>query len=372
MASVFQSLPEIAVGNVPVGAGTVAPGETTLVVACIALVLVCLALVAALFASRRDTRFAAQIARDRAQKIDRLVRTARLAEEMAGLGIWQCEPETGRQTWSDGLRKIFGVEGDEPLVEGDAETILFANNIDLVRAVRERLDEDGPYELHYEMYGFDGEWRAIAVKACNLKSDAGEIERVVAVVRDETERVERVRELEFSREAAVREASRARELASTDPLTGLANRRSVMDRLDHLMLEARRSSSPLVLVVFDIDHFKAVNDTYGHLEGDKVLKKVAAIAEAQAREGDVIGRVGGEEFLWVVPGATETIARVMSERLRHAIASGSGTERVPPVTISAGIAELEPHDTSLTLFARADSALYDAKAKGRNRVQLAA
>lgn len=339
---------------------------------CLVMALVSLALLAALIAARRDTQFVAEIARERADCVKELIRTACLAEEIAGIGIWECDPETGRQQWSDGLRRIFGIEGDDPLVDGDAETMLFANNIDLVQAVRERLDETGPYELHYELYGFDGELRAIEVQACNLKSKSGENDRVVAVVRDETERVERVRELEFSRAAAVREASRARELAATDALTGLANRRSVMGRLDHLIVEARRSSSPLALVVFDIDHFKSVNDTYGHVEGDKVLKNVAEIAASQAREKDVIGRVGGEEFVWVVPGATESIARVMSERLRHAIALGSATDEVPAVTISAGIAELDPQDTSLTLFARADSALYEAKSRGRNRVQLAA
>ncbi|WP_172970254.1 sensor domain-containing diguanylate cyclase [Erythrobacter sp. THAF29] len=359
-------------GTAGIGLPVMLSNETILASVCLALALVSLVLLAALVAARRDTRFVAELARKRAARINEFVRTACLAEEIAGIGIWECDPATGRQQWSDGLRKIFGVEGDEPLVDGDAETMLFANNIDLVHAVRERLDKDGPYQLHYELYGFDGELRSIEVKACNLKSQSGGTDRVVAVVRDDTDRIERVRELEFSRAAAVREASRARELAATDPLTGLANRRSAMERLDSLIVDARRSTMPLVLVVFDIDHFKSVNDTYGHVEGDKVLKKVAQIAQDQAREDDVIGRVGGEEFIWVVPGATETIARVMSERLRLAIAEGSSTDKVPAVTISAGIAELDPQDTSLTLFARADSALYAAKSKGRNRVQLAA
>lgn len=372
MSNVISFLQAVPVDPASIASPRPLSDEAIVAAACFALALVSLVLLAALVAARRDTQFVAQIANKHAEHINELARTSRLAEEIAEIGVWECDPVSGRQQWSEGLRRIFGVEDDEPLAEGDAETMLFANNIDLVHVVRERLDETQPYRLHYEFYGFDGGSRAIEVKACNLRSDNGETDRVVAVVRDDTDRVERVRELEFSREAAVREASRARELAATDPLTGLANRRSVMEQLDRLIVEAHRSRMPLVLVFFDIDHFKSVNDTYGHVEGDKVLQNVARIAKVQARENDVIGRIGGEEFVWVVPGANETIARIMSERLRQAIAEGSATEEVPAITISAGIAELDPQDTSLTLFERADSALYAAKSKGRNRVQLAA
>ena len=145
-----------------------------------------------------------------------------------------------------------------------------------------------------------------------------------------------------------------------------------MTELDQMIMNARHSDSSLVLVVFDIDHFKQVNDTHGHPQGDKVLKNVARISLQQARDSDLVGRVGGEEFVWIVPGASRDFARIMTERLRDAIARGSSVGDVPPVTISAGYAEWQVGDTSLTLFARADSALYDAKNSGRNRVCMAA
>ena len=126
------------------------------------------------------------------------------------------------------------------------------------------------------------------------------------------------------------------------------------------------------MIVFDIDHFKTVNDTYGHPEGDKVLRRIATVAKEQARASDVIGRIGGEEFAWIVPGADESFAKLVAERLRLAIAVDGVSGEVPMVTVSMGIAAIESGDTSLSLFARADAALYSAKNAGRNTVRLAA
>ncbi|MBV7266663.1 GGDEF domain-containing protein [Erythrobacter ani] len=347
-------------------------GSDILFLACIVLLLLAVAALVATRIARREARFSAQLARLRGQRMDQLVKTVSLAEDIAGLGIWQYDPASGAQQWSSGLRRIFGVPGDEPFLEGDAETLLLANNVDLVGAIKERIAEESPYELRFDIRDFEGCARALAVEACNLNDDTGKTVRVVAVVRDVTDQIEQVRKLEFSRAIAVREASRARELAETDALTGLANRRSLMAQLDEMILQARRTSKPLVLIVFDIDHFKSVNDTYGHLAGDKVLQSIARISSDQARDADIMARVGGEEFVWVVPGANESAARVMSERLRHCVATESATDVVPAVTISAGIAELVPGDTSLSFFARADSALYDAKHAGRNQVRMAA
>ncbi len=145
-----------------------------------------------------------------------------------------------------------------------------------------------------------------------------------------------------------------------------------MAALDKMVMQARRYSQPLSLIVFDIDHFKAVNDNHGHPQGDRVLQQIAGIAMRQARDTDLVGRVGGEEFVWVVPGADASFARIMAERLRQAIAAGSGVGNVTAVTASIGFAELNAEDSALSLFARADKALYDAKNAGRNRVRIAA
>ncbi|MDY7097757.1 MAG: GGDEF domain-containing protein [Pseudomonadota bacterium] len=338
----------------------------------LALAVVAAAAVSGVVGTRRKLRQSARKSRHHAESMEELLRTVRMAENIADLGVWQYDPKTGRQFWSDGMRRLFGVDHDEEFVAGDAETLLFANDIDLIGDVMERSGERLPFALQYEIHGFEGLPRLLSVQGCNLHSQGGAVDRVVAVVRDVTDQVSRERALETSREAAMIEARRARELAETDPLTGLANRRRVMCELDRMILSSRTSDEPLVLILFDIDHFKSVNDTYGHPEGDRVLQRVAELAHGQARDGDLVGRIGGEEFVWIIPGVNGPQAEALAERLRAVVSHKSAVGAVPGVTVSAGLAVLEPSDTSLTIFSRADAALYDAKHAGRNLVQVAA
>ena len=153
--------------------------------------------------------------------------------------------------------------------------------------------------------------------------------------------------------------------STTDPLTGLFNRRGAEAAAARERSRAERAGAPLSLVVFDIDHFKRVNDTHGHAAGDLVLRAVADVLTAEARVTDVIARWGGEEFLAVLPGGIDG-ARSYAERTRAAVAA----LEVPvtwPLTLSAGVAELalgEPFEAAL---ARADARLYEAKRTGRDR-----
>lgn len=364
----------LSVGDAALTASAPPPflGETTLRLLAAGLALIAMVSVGGVIVARRSARDAARVARQRGHAMNELLRTVRMAESIADLGVWQYDPNTGEQQWSDGMRRLFGVDHDDEFVAGDAETLLFANDIDLISHVSRQASERSPFTLHYDIHGYDGVPRSISVQACNLFGQGGKVVRVIAVVRDVTDQMSRERALEDSRQAAVLEAHAARELAETDPLTGLANRRRVMKELDRLILDARDFGQPLVLLVFDIDRFKAVNDTHGHLEGDKVLQNVARIAGEFTRSGDVVGRVGGEEFVWILPEVNQLLAEQMAERLRQAIAQGSSVGAVPNVTISVGLAQLRGKDTSLTLFSRADNALYDAKEGGRNLVKLAA
>jgi len=161
-------------------------------------------------------------------------------------------------------------------------------------------------------------------------------------------------------------------LAALDPLTGLYNRRFGLSRLHEEFGRAVRADSPLAVLMFDIDRFKQVNDTYGHLVGDRVLVYIATRARHTLREGDVLARYGGEEFLAVLPGASRQDAVQIAERLRHSIAEGAvyDQEQALKVTISAGVraypAFAADHDSDL--LRAADEALYQAKQGGRNRV----
>jgi diguanylate cyclase (GGDEF)-like protein len=157
--------------------------------------------------------------------------------------------------------------------------------------------------------------------------------------------------------------------AVIDPLTGMLNRKALGARARELAEQSAVTGEPVGMVVGDIDRFKDVNDTHGHAIGDVVLKEVAYLLRKQLRAFDLAYRLGGEEFLILVPGADVGSARELAERLREAVADAQLVERTA-VTMSFGVAASavdERFDYS-SVFARADAALYDAKRGGRDRV----
>lgn len=155
--------------------------------------------------------------------------------------------------------------------------------------------------------------------------------------------------------------------ARTDPLTGLANRQHLLELADQEIARARRHPQPLTLLMMDVDHFKSVNDTLGHGTGDRVLRGVAALCRSQLRETDHFGRVGGEEFVAVLPNTGLEGGITLGHRLVEAAATQSPawTDSVP-VTLSIGAATLTDGEDLDSLMGRADQALYAAKASGRN------
>lgn len=168
---------------------------------------------------------------------------------------------------------------------------------------------------------------------------------------------------------------RAREelerLASTDPLTGLKNRRVFFERLEEEVRRARRYEHAVSVLLLDVDHFKKINDTHGHPAGDAVLEALAGRVATFARETDLVARYGGEEMAVLLPNSDERGARALAERLREGVeALEVAWEEAPiPVRVSVGVACLEgPADRADRLVARADRCLYSAKQKGRNRV----
>jgi diguanylate cyclase (GGDEF)-like protein len=182
------------------------------------------------------------------------------------------------------------------------------------------------------------------------------------------ERLELLRELEAAKVDA-------EELARTDALTGLLNRRAVMEVARALFEGALRARSPLSVIILDIDHFKAINDSHGHPVGDAAIAAVAATMERVKRGGDIAGRIGGEEFLLVLPHTRGDEAVTVAERLRKAIPGSAPRveEGVLGLTCSLGCTEVDAGDTSLmALVQRADAALYAAKKSGRNRTCSAA
>jgi diguanylate cyclase (GGDEF)-like protein len=165
-----------------------------------------------------------------------------------------------------------------------------------------------------------------------------------------------------------------RQQATCDALTGLWNRAMILDVLDRQVARARREGGPLSVIMADLDHFKDVNDTYGHVVGDRVLYQAARQLVTALRPYDTVGRYGGEEFLMVLPGCDEARAAALAERLRWGMAAEplDGDGQAVNVTLSLGVAAWDATMTSREVLQAADAALYQAKAAGRNRVVHAA
>jgi diguanylate cyclase (GGDEF)-like protein len=298
--------------------------------------------------------------------------TLRLAERLAGIGCWHYDVRSGAQQWSEQMLEINGLPRDLGPDPGDLRGLLPDGGEALFAEIARQRDNREPYRFEYDIRPPEGPERILRIVATNEFDAEGQRTALFAVAMDVTEEVRRQGALELARERAVALAAEAQKLAMTDALTGLANRRCALDELNRLVRASKRTGRSLALVTFDIDHFKAINDCFGHPTGDAVLVRVAEIARQQVRGGDIVGRVGGEEFVWILPGVGPAGARELAERLRVAIQHGSAHGDLPKVTISIGLAQVRPDDTADKLLARADAALYVAKEGGRNKVHLAA
>ncbi len=163
-------------------------------------------------------------------------------------------------------------------------------------------------------------------------------------------------------------------MANVDPLTGLFNRRALMRLLKEQMDHARFQFETFSIIMMDIDLFKKVNDEYGHITGDSVIVKIAETLGENVRKNDIIGRYGGDEFLILLPRADCSVARMVAERLRTAIATSmmvDGRDAAFGVTVSQGVSCYEWNESESSLVARADEMLYLAKKNNRNCVEVA-
>lgn len=193
--------------------------------------------------------------------------------------------------------------------------------------------------------------------------------RVAVAIRLKRERDDLRRSAEDSR----RRAEAAREMSMSDALTGLLNRYGMQRSLQRALSESRRYGRALSCLLIDIDHFKRINDSYGHAAGDTALMQVGRVLTESVRGSDVVCRYGGEEFLVLALETTLQGALALGEKIRLAAAArlyGDG-ERVFPLTLSVGAAQLQDAESGHDMIARADVALYNAKELGRNRVEAA-
>jgi diguanylate cyclase (GGDEF)-like protein/PAS domain S-box-containing protein len=254
------------------------------------------------------------------------------------------------------FQKYFGVDM-ESWVGEQMGNVLPANAFSEPKQILLPFEQSQP-EIEYETaLHIDEELRNVIVSEKGWTGHGNQFSGTIGVLLDITHRKKMEEEL--------------RRMATTDPLTGINNRRHFMEVAVSEVERARRYFHPLSVMMLDIDYFKKVNDTYGHAAGDEVLKSMTSACTTLLRKGDAIGRLGGEEFAIILPDTAREGAIHLAERLRHAIEVldvSSGEQRIR-FTCSIGLSQLASGDHSFeAVLSRADEALYEAKRSGRNRV----
>jgi diguanylate cyclase (GGDEF)-like protein/PAS domain S-box-containing protein len=219
---------------------------------------------------------------------------------------------------------------------------------------------DPVYEVSYRIRHKDGSWRWYYDRGkVTQRSEEGKPLQVVGIVFDIT----RQKEIE---EQLASQNKRLVELVDHDELTKVLSRRAIFRVLGEAFDRSRTTGSPLAILMLDIDHFKRINDTWGHAVGDEVLVEVAHICQRSVRSCDAVGRIGGEEFLVVFEGLDLSHARQVAERIRRSIASSSYADGIS-LSISGGLAVMQDEGSD-ALVTLADNRLYEAKRSGRDRI----
>lgn len=306
------------------------------------------------------------------RKLTETNRLLNLAEAAAQVG--HCRLNFTKQSlfWSDEVFRIHGLEpGHTPTMTEALEAFVPEDRERVKGLLRHAAETGTPFEFHATIVRPDGTERHVhSCGEVEFGPDGSPI-ALFGSIQDITTHVTLAQKLETARIEAEATARQALQLANTDVLTGLPNRRHTLQSLDLAVAKSNASGQPFAIAMFDIDRFKSINDRYGHASGDEVLRRVAKSAARAGRNGDLVGRIGGEEFVMLLPGANAAAAMRAAERIRAAIELESlASENEVSVTVSVGVASLQDGLTGEMLLNLADMALYNAKAAGRNVIRL--
>lgn len=265
------------------------------------------------------------------------------------------ESVANRITLLSGLCVVYGVLAAWELVAGRGESL------------RARLPLAGVFIGHALLFSF----RAVYAQIGPPPSMTNDVDRIYGLLSIEPIVLLVAVVLLSADLLRERGESALRRLAETDELTGALSRRATLVGAEQVIREARRGGQPVTLVLFDLDHFKAINDQFGHAAGDEALRVFANSARQAIRNTDIFGRIGGEEFAVLLSGVDPSTAQTIADRIRSDFSRAAIAHESARIeaTVSAGLAGAEKGDTSFDrLLAAADSALYAAKRDGRDRV----
>jgi diguanylate cyclase (GGDEF)-like protein/PAS domain S-box-containing protein len=284
-----------------------------------------------------------------------------LATQAGQVGVWEWDIAKGELHWDERMLEMYKVNPED--FHGAYDTWVNRMHPDDIagaeQALRKSLGPGGKFEWEFRIIWPDGEERTIDAAAATQFDKDGTALSMTGVNWDITERKRMEEEL--------------RRLATTDALTGLFNRRRFIELAEREFSRTKRYGDALSLIMLDADKFKNVNDTYGHDVGDLVLKALASAGCATLRDVDAFGRVGGEEFLTMLPSTPLEGAVLVAEKLRRAIENAVVPLEETDIrfTVSLGVTTLRKDTTSVDqMLKEADQALYSAKENGRNRVEV--
>ena len=281
----------------------------------------------------------------------------KLAQRIARTGHWEANLQTGALYWSDMVYDILGYKRGEiePSVSFFRRQVP-EDDLDAIKESEKRAQQTGVHDVQHRMRTRDGDLIWVHELA-ELQADGVTF---IGTVRDITE--QKALELKLQQQALM------------DPLTKVGNRRYFKEKLSDEFNRSKRYGSPLSLILLDLDHFKRVNDTYGHGAGDKVLYELAQAVKKQLRQQDIFARVGGEEFAILLPSIEQEKAHYVAEKLRQLIAEQAVWYQQTCISITAtlGLVSIKTDINSEEHFQQiADRALYQGKGNGRNQVYIA-
>ena len=257
---------------------------------------------------------------------------------------------------SNGVKTVFGISSSDILGKNFKEAINWSGDSLKLAAKADLYVKNNKGKSYQHEMSFihpNGEERFLAVTSHAGYDMRNSVDTIDGIVEDITER--KAMALQIQQQAI------------TDQLTGLYNRHKINETLSNEIDRSARYAEPLCIGIFDVDHFKQVNDTYGHLNGDKALIAIATILKEHIRKSDIVGRWGGEEFIIIAPHVDIDNMKSLAEKIRKTIEEYKFID-MKSITVSFGLTPYLKDDTNQSLLARADEALYEAKRTGRNRI----
>ncbi|MCA0902631.1 sensor domain-containing diguanylate cyclase [Qipengyuania aquimaris] len=290
------------------------------------------------------------------------------AEKAAKVGHWRYAPAEGPVYLSPETRRMVGSDAQPHTVADIAELFQDSDRKRVSHILVQALSTGVPFAFEARISGPYGEVFDTECRGEVEWSDDPEKISIFGTMMDITERANTMRALADARAHAERKAEEHQALAETDHLTGIANRRKILAVLEKTVLDARGTGDKVALAIVDVDHFKSVNDRFGHEAGDRTLQVIAKVLSERFDDVGVVGRLGGEEFLVVARGASASELDQRCTALRDFLCAYAWPVKdLKDVTLSIGIAELADGSSETEILNAADKALYFAKRGGRNR-----